>query len=303
MQQNDYALLTDELFYFTDRDLLYASKVKISNSVRSVDRVISNMWSNLEYLMVDETHPSLSSIDGVLFDKKRETLLWYPPQKKDRCFEIPDSVRYLGNHCFRCNQHLERINGGRNIVSILGDDVFGLSYNLRDIGILSGSYKSVEGVLFTGDGKTIVACPPHRSVDFFQCTAEYIHSNAFCGNKATVDIVFSDKLLQIESAAFLGCESLKSITTGFGLKKIGIGAFAGCSNLEIVVLQDGIQEIDIGAFNNCRRLEELLIPDSVRYIGFARDYSTISKKTTILCSRGSCAERYAIEHGIKYTNI
>ena len=99
-----------------------------------------------------------------------------------------------------------------------------------------------------------------------------IGNNAF-ENTHTVSVVIPDSVTVIENNAFFYCE-LKSVTIGKSVTSIGDNAFMG-NKLTSVVIPDSVTIIEDGAFEN-NPLEEI-----------------IGKK-------GSAAEQYAIENGIKF---
>ena len=80
----------------------------------------------LEAIEVEKNHPSLSSKDGVLYDKKMTELLYYPKNKKDKSFIIPKTVTRIGwfndgggldNH-----KYLENLTITENVYDVSGCD-------------------------------------------------------------------------------------------------------------------------------------------------------------------------------------
>lgn len=58
---------------------------------------------NLKEISVDEENEKYSSNDGVLFDKKKETLMYYPRAKQSTEYTVPNTVRYINNCSFYQN--------------------------------------------------------------------------------------------------------------------------------------------------------------------------------------------------------
>lgn len=81
---------------------------------------------------------------------------------------------------------------------------------------------------------------------------------------------------------------------------ISRSAFNRCTALETVTLPNGCKKICTYAFRTCRSLSKITIPDSVEVI--EPDAFLESSNVVICCKKGSAAERYAIEYGIKYHN-
>ena len=250
---------------------------------------------NVADVLVDESNKYFASRDGVLYSKDMSSLIWYPPMKADDVFTIPAEVKILNKNSI-CGTNLTRIEGGNSLSSI--DSEFCSIYtrtSLQEISIESAAFTSVNGALYNKSKSVLISCPTNSICDLESSSLITINAHALTMNHRISDVVLSDNLRTIDTGAFLGSD-IVSFTGGYGLRSVGIGAFANCEKLEMVVFQDGIETIGVGAFNNCRRLKELLIPKTVKSIGFDRSYSTISKKTTILCEKDSYAEQYAREH-------
>ena len=124
----------------------------------------------------------------------------------------------------------------------------------------------------------------------------FIPSGLFrlCDNLKTVNI--PDSVDMIDSQAFYGCKSLESITLPDGVEAIDTGAFYCCYKLEDINIPSSVKFIETWAFENCPNLTSLTIPSSVESIG----NDAIDKKCTIICEKGSKAEKYAKDNGLDY---
>ena len=49
---------------------------------------------------VAENHPYFVMVDGVLFGKSDNKLVYYPKDAPESAYEIPDGTKYIGNHAF-----------------------------------------------------------------------------------------------------------------------------------------------------------------------------------------------------------
>lgn len=154
-------------------------------------------------------------------------------------------------------------------------------------------YKTVDGILYSADMKTLVLCPKEKTGEvIIPDGVTRIRRQAFCLTKIS-RVVFPDSLEKIEAEAFYGCENLEDIDFGHGLerigengcknmfagcaisklvlppqiKKIGIAAFYCCSKLTELVLNEGLEEIGACAFVYCNRLTQITIPKSIKKIG------------------------------------
>ncbi len=69
---------------------------------------VRNLYS-LEQIVVSPEHATLASEDGVLFDKAKETLLYYPKAKQDLSYIIPGSVAEIRSDAFRETKNLTAV--------------------------------------------------------------------------------------------------------------------------------------------------------------------------------------------------
>ena len=66
----------------------------------SVADLGANPWAycaRLTTINVSPDHPSLEVIDGVLYSKADQRLVWYPMTSKASAFEVPDGIRVIGD--------------------------------------------------------------------------------------------------------------------------------------------------------------------------------------------------------------
>ena len=107
------------------------------------------------------------------------------------------------------------------------------------------NYKSVDGVLFRKDGKTLVAFPP-----------------AFSG-----EYVIPESVTVVHYHAFEDCAGLTAVTIPNGVTKIREFAFAGCTGLTSVTLPESVTVIEGNAFGGCTGLTSVVLPQSVKLLG------------------------------------
>ncbi len=105
----------------------------------SVTNLVGNpfFWNfSLTAIAVDTNNPAYTSVEGVLFDKSRSTLIDYPSGKVGRSYLIPNSVTTIGEYAF-----------GNTSLSNLT-----ISASVRNIGAYAFAYCSgLNGVYFESD--------------------------------------------------------------------------------------------------------------------------------------------------------
>ena len=94
----------------------------------------------------------------------------------------------------------------------------------------NNTYKSKEGVLYTKDGRKLIAFPGGYLIE------QYIVLN---GTE------------QIGNHAFEGCDLLITVKLPLGVEEVGFCAFSGCSSLTNLELPSSIVLIGDSAFSFC----------------------------------------------------
>lgn len=123
-------------------------------------------------------------------------------------------------------------------------------------------------------------------------------SSAFKNSDKLESVIIEASLNEIGYLAFYNCPKLKQIEFKAPVKTISRSAFSRCTALESVVIPSGCEKICSHAFRTCKKLRQITIPDSVTEI--EPDAFLESPNVMICCKKGSAAESYAIENGLKY---
>ena len=132
------------------------------------------------------------------------------------------------------------------------------------------------------------------------CPVRRIGGSAFKNSEKLESVTVEAELNEIGYLAFYNCAKLRRIEFKRPVETISRSAFNRCTALESVTLPDGCKKICTYAFRTCKALSRVTIPDSVELI--EPDAFLESPKVVIRCGKGSAAERYATENGIKYRN-
>ena len=127
----------------------------------------------------------------------------------------------------------------------------------------NGVFQSIDGVLYTDNGKTLFAYPPKRTGEYvIPGSVNKIGENAF-GNTCLTKIVIPDSVKTVEDEAFSYSEELKSITFGKGITKIPDMCCYYDTALTEVIIPEGVTSIGRWAFDACTALKTLTIPSTV----------------------------------------
>lgn len=150
---------------------------------------------------------------------------------------IPDSVTSIGVPAFYSCTHLESIT----------------------VDTSNENYKSIDGNLYTKDGKTLIQYAIGKTeksftipngvtrIESYAVTwsnlkemfiggdVKSVGADAFSFNDSLVRVTFGDSVTSVEDRAFYGCGSLATVVIGSGLTKLDLGAFGATALAEITV--------------------------------------------------------------------
>ena len=97
--------------------------VTIPKSVTTIEDGAFKRCSSITNINVDENNVDYISRDGVLYDKKMTSLIWYPSNKSDTSYTIPETVTTIGYRAFYKCEKLKNIIIPESITEI-GDEAF-----------------------------------------------------------------------------------------------------------------------------------------------------------------------------------
>ncbi len=92
--------------------------IAIPNSVTNIGVQAFATCLGLGSITVDASNPFYCSVDGVLFNESRTTLIQYPPGKSGSDYTIPGSVTCIGSSAFYGSSSLTNIAIPNSVISI-----------------------------------------------------------------------------------------------------------------------------------------------------------------------------------------
>ena len=128
---------------------------------------------------------------------------------------------------------------------------------------------------------------------FFGCAIANIASSA-----GLPDIIFGSLATLIACLCISWCGKHNKKALACLMPVIWNGLIVGAMLTVVVVIPSGCEKICSYAFRTCKKLRQITIPDSVTTI--EPDAFLESPNVTICCKKGSAAESYAIENGLKH---
>lgn len=251
-----------------------------------------------------------------------------------------DALRTVGEYAFLGCEELEEFCLPGNLTNITGVsfavfDILGSGSRLKSIKVdpRNPEFRSIDGILYTRDFKTLIRYPDGKTQATFTVpahvervgeeafsNARYLESVTVPGSTRTIGqaafeqctslkfVQISNGVREIGDSAFSDCHSLKTVKIPRSVKKIGPAAFCDCSELRAVIFEEGIEEIAEYAFDDCKKMKSVTIPSSVMKIGDCAfgtypgdDLEALMVPDFTICSKqNSAAEQYAADYGINF---
>ena len=242
-------------------------KIVINGDLKPTSQFVSLMsyFTRIEEIDVEKSNRYFASEDGVLFNKDKTILYFYPARKVGEMYTIPSSVTAIGTESTVCPfdyvWNLRTIIIPENVIEIydrsFSNTANGDGNGIREFRVAkeNPNYKSVDGVLFSKDGKTLISYPSNRSY------AEYVIPS--------------------------------------GVDTIGARAFSSTRNLKHVTIPEGVEKIEYWAFYGMRNYDgDITIPASVVQIdrdAFAWLGTDYTPGNTVNFTRGTKLSKFPVE--------
>lgn len=193
---------------------------------------------------------------------------------------IPDNITAIGESgenvfYYSCNKDSITSISIPASVTYISNVAFAGLKKLSNLSVASGNpvYKSIDGIIYTKDGKAIYTVP---------------------NNKSSVTV--KNGVATINNYCFYYNPNLTSVTIPGSVTSIGEGAFGDCGKLSSVIIPASVKSIGDYAFYN----------DSCQLIMLSKDAifgNNAAPNCTIIGYAGSTAEKYAKANGNTFIAI
>ena len=256
--------------------------ITIPASVTAIGELAFFNCGDITAIEVNDLNMNYCDIDGVLFNKSKTELIWYPYARTAATYTIPDTVQTVGINAFDCAYAMTEIFFPESVTSIGESAFYGLYNNLN--AYFYGAAPSFGTNAFDGSLTTVYYRTEHGSTfigkaGWSDCTlkawvtdaTEFTYADNPDGTVTVTKYNGSDTVISIPSTSPAG----KTVTK-LGYAAFDSEAFTG------VIIPDTITEIGAHAFIACRQLAGITIPDSVASIGDAAFCNCDSLRTVQL---------------------
>jgi hypothetical protein len=211
---------------------------------------------------VDVSHPTYTSVSGVLFDKNSTTLINYPMGKTGTSYTVPTTVLNIGESAFEQNLNLTTItlsnvtqigvNGFKNSnfttftipnsVTTIKKGAFSYCSKLTQfiVDVTHPLFSVDNGVLYNKNKDKIILYPVGKTISSYQILSSVlvIDKSTFHGAINLTSVVIPNTLTTIGEDAFRGCINIPILNIPSTVSSIGLNAFADCLGLRINFLSN-----------------------------------------------------------------
>lgn len=131
--EKDVVSLSEEMFD-GDNNI---KEIEISKNISKIPNKLFIYCDRLEKIIVDEDNKTFYSNDGILLNKNATEIIYYPSNKHDENYTIPENVTKIKTNAFLNTKNLNNLHIGRNIEAIEEKGIFNF------IGTIHGFENSV----------------------------------------------------------------------------------------------------------------------------------------------------------------
>lgn len=217
-------------------------------------------------VVVSDTNPYYSSVDGLIYTKNMKTLIGCPPAKEIKEIKISGQTERINDYAFFGCYNLERAVIPNNIKHI-NNGVFLGCINLETIEFPK-SITSISGDMCYG-------CESLSNV-VFNGIIEKIGYGAFSECHALESFEIPDTVTYIGNYAFENCGCIEDIDGVYYVDNWVVGSNEAVTNVDIKGGTVGIAEWSFITRNNMNYIN---VPSSVQYLGYLTFAQLSSSKT------------------------
>lgn len=238
-------------------------EIEIPASVLTIDDSAFSGCGMIQTINVAMDNQNYSSQNDSLYNKDKTKIIRYPSGKKDTEFEVPSTVKEIGNSCFSSCGNLEKIQITSNVEK-LATSSFVNQGILTEINVVSENqyYSSEDGVLFNKDKTEFIKWPQGKSLTEYTVprTVKTIKASSFYESNIK-SIIIPPSVEKMESYVFDRTSATKIVCQeqdGKGVKEIGYRCFYLTGLIE-VSLPSTLEKLDGEAFRASYSLKKITI--------------------------------------------
>lgn len=228
-----------------------ASIVQIANSETDMMvRGVKNFYGcpALEKFVVAADNEKYASTGAGLLVSKNGMILYKVPQAlsvTNGKLTMSSSVEAVAPMAFAGNTTIKTLVLSKKLIDMDEDAGFYEMTSLAEISIASSntSFKTTDGVLYRGSGKTLFAYPRAKTATSF---------------------TVPDGVTKISDRAFANNRNLTTVTLPPSLTKLGVSSFSKARKLSEIKIPAAVTSIGDSAFQRCPRLTKITLGSSAK---------------------------------------
>ena len=216
-------------------------EVELPDSVTSLGQYAFFQCDDLDRIVLSDNITALYSSTFFDCDALKEIVL-------------PANLIFLGDTAINSCDSLKSITLPASLKS-LGASPLANNISLENILVAEGNtaFKSVDGVLFSADGKLLHCYPAGRGGSYrIPDGTQTIVRGAFTGAKIN-EVSFADSVTSVEDSAFDSCAGLTEVDLN-NVKTVADQAFQGCAGLTKITFGDQVSSIGAQLFYRATNL-------------------------------------------------
>ena len=241
----------------------------IRSKVKNFSTLATFRCNSLQEYIVESGNSSYSVEDGVLFDANKSKLISYPVGKQNTLYQIPSSVKEIGENAFD-HAKVSEISIPRSVTTIGSGGFAGAEITTLTI---PDSVKNLGSYICEG-------CTNLQTVKIGNGLTGLSY-RMFYNCSSLTNVTLGSNLKQLDALAFAYCTSLKQIVIPNNVTTILNGCFGECSALTNVTFPKNLEMIAYQGFLNCKNLTSVILPNKLKKINELSFYGTGIKKANI----------------------
>ena len=205
---------------------------------------------------------------------------------------IPEGVIAMGENVFLKTHCLARVEIPDSLIK-MGEYAFSNCSGLNTISVSENNtvYKSIDGNLYTKDGKMLIKYATGKTEKTFKIPdgVTTVGDEAFHNCQGLTNVEIPQSVTSLGKYVFSNCNNLTSVIIPDGITEIKMSTFHTCSNLTSVVIPDNVKKIDKVAFTNCINLKNITFKGTIKKwnaIVKTEDWAK-GTTTTVVCNDGT----------------
>ncbi len=179
----------------------------IPDTFEKFDEYCSGL-ENLNTIDFSELTRCFDKENGVLYSKDKKNLLYYPPEKIEDTFDMPDTLESIPGNALN----------NKNIKTM----IIPASLKSVEIHAFDKLSNTTIDIYYEGTLKQWIEMKKGRNGDYYTVFSSH---NLYINNSLVTDVVIPDTVTEISVRAFENCKSIETITIPASVTKMGYHAF------------------------------------------------------------------------------